>query len=117
MERVDKVNEKIKREISELIRKEMQDPRLQFVTVTQVETSKDLRHARISYSVLGSVKDAEYADGKLNGAKGFLKKLLGSTLSMRFTPDIYFVYDKSIDYSIQVEKAIKEIHDQSSGNP
>ena len=111
MERIDRVNEKIKREVSELVRQELQDPKLQFVTITKVEASKDLRHARISFSVLGSDKDAEYADKKLNDAKGHIRKLLGARLFMRYTPEIYFVHDKSIKYSIQIEKALREIHE------
>lgn len=112
MSRIDRVNERIKREVGDILLKELKDPRLQFVTITHAEVSKDLQHAKVYFSVLGSQVKAEKAQEGLNAAKGMIRSLLGERIQMRYTPDIVFFYDDSIEYGARIEAKIEEIHNE-----
>ena len=113
MGRIDKVNQAVKREVSSIIHGELKDPRLQFVTITQVEVTKDLQHAKIYFSVLGDQKSAEKADLGLNSAKGFVRRLVGQRIRMRYTPEIEFIYDRTVEYGVRIEQALEEIKHES----
>ena len=110
----------MKREISTIVHLELKDPRLQFVTITQVDVSRDLQHARVSFSVLGNTLAVEKALNGLNSAKGLIRKLIGERIRMRFTPEIEFLHDRSLEYSARIEQALEEIRHEpkkdSSGN-
>ena len=96
---------------------ELQDPRLKFVTVTEVDVSRDLRHARVSFSVLGDeVKIQEAAEG-LNRARGLIRKMVGQRISTRYTPEIVFVQDRSREYGVKIEETLEEIRHESKKNP
>ncbi len=113
MGRIERINQAVKREISILIHTEIKDPRLEFVTINNVEVSRDLQHARVYFTVLGDEKQALRAQEGLNSAKGFLRKLLGKRVRMRYTPEIDFIFDKSLEYSERIEDALKEIRNES----
>ena len=112
MERIKKVNQQVKREIGRIIHQELGDPRLQFVTVTDVDVSRDLRSARIRFSVLGEESQIQAAQHGLEGAKGMIRKLLGKNVNLRYTPDLLFIYDESVEMSVRIEETLKEIHDE-----
>ena len=114
--RIDKVNELMKREISNMILMgEIKDPRLSFVTITQVEVSKDLRHARVSFSVLtNNPKEIKSVQDGLDSARGHVRKLVGQRIRIRFTPEVYFVHDRSLEYSDLVDRTLTEIKKQES---
>ena len=112
MERIKKVNQQVKREVGKIIQQELGDPRLQFVTITEVDVSRDLRNARIRFSVLGDESKAHAAEKGLEGAKGMIRKLLGNKLSLRNTPELFFVYDQSVEMSVRIEETLKEINDE-----
>ncbi len=103
-----RVQEALRREISLIIHKEIKDPRLGFTTITKVEVSKDLKNARVYYSVLEE-KDAKNTMHALASAEGYIKKLIGDRLKMRFVPDIKFVVDKSMEHSRRVLEILDEI--------
>ncbi|MCA9401009.1 MAG: 30S ribosome-binding factor RbfA [Candidatus Omnitrophica bacterium] len=109
---MEKVNQQIKKEIGQIIQKEMSDPRLQFVSITHVETSKDLRHARIFFSVLGDPSQIQASLSSLNHAKGFIRHQLGKKIMMRNTPELNFVYDKSLEESARINQALEEWHNE-----
>ncbi len=109
MDRIERINETMKREIGLIVHTEVKDPRLQFVTITQVDVSRDLQHARVSFSVLGNSLQVEKVLDGLNSAKGFIRKLIGQRIRMRFTPDIEFIHDRSLEYSARIEQALEEI--------
>ena len=108
MARIERINQLMKREISQMIQRDLQDPRLAFVTITQVQVSRDLQHARVSYSVLNSVDQANI-QSILDRVSGFIRKLVGQRIRMRYTPAIVFVYDKSLEYSDQIDKTLEDI--------
>lgn len=113
MDRTKRINEMIKREIGGILLTEIRDPRLKFVTVTGVEVSKDLQHAKVFYSYLGS--DRDEVGQALEKARGFVRLLVGQRVIMRYTPDIQFYYDKSIEYSDRVEQALENIKRREAG--
>ena len=109
--RVERIAQEIKREISNILSQELRDPRLGFVTITYVEVSADLKNAKVHYSVLGDKKKEESTTIALKKATGFVRKLIGERLNLRFNPEIIFKFDKSIAYSIKIEEVLKEIED------
>lgn len=111
MSRMEKVAQAVKKEISNIIHDEIKDPRLGFITVTRVEVSKDLRVAKIHYSVLGDAEAKENTSAALESAKGFVRRLIGQRVELKFTPEIIFREDKSIDYSFQLEEEFNKIKD------
>lgn len=109
--RIERVAQEIKKEISKILSQELRDPRLGFVTITYVELSADLKNAKVHYSVLGDKKEEENSQLALKKATGFIRKLIGQRLNLRFNPEIIFKFDKSIAYSIKIEEVLKEIKD------
>ncbi len=112
MGRIDKINQQVKREIGRIILRELGDPRLEFVTITRVDVSRDLRNAKIYFSVLGDESQALGAESGLNGAKGMIRKLLSQGVNMRNTPELLFIYDKSIEMGVRIEGTLKEIREE-----
>lgn len=113
--RTERVAELIRAELGTLILMRLKDPRLGFVTITRVEVSPDLRHARVWYSVLKS--EPRQADGgesktaqALESARGFLQHQLADALKLRLTPVLSFELDHSVDHSMEIEAIIRKIH-------
>ncbi len=107
--RADRVADLIKQEISNILRREVGDPRIANITVTDVKLTDDLRSARIYFVELG--KDSLSADVEkgLSKAKGFLKRELGKRLQLRYIPELAFFYDPSFEYGSRIEKLLKEV--------
>lgn len=101
--------ESIKEEVSKIIREDMKDPRLGFVTVTDVEVSEDLRHAKIFVSILGEEENVKSGMEVLSGASGYIRSELGKTLTLRFIPEIVFKYDHSIEHGAHISKLLREV--------
>lgn len=95
--RTRRVAEQIQRELSGMIQREVKDPRVGWVTVTGVEVSRDMAHARVYVSLLDPGRDAAGAVTALNHAAGFLRRRLGQTLAMRTIPQLRFQHDTSIE--------------------
>ncbi len=111
MVRMEKVNSQIKRELCSMIQfGDLRDPRINFVTILNVDVSKDLQHARVRFSTLSDKQeDIDKATAGLNSCCGYVRKLIAQRLSMRYTPEFQFIYDKGIQYSLQVDKTLEEI--------
>lgn len=103
-----RVNEAVREVLSGHITEDLKDPRIGFVTVTGVETSPDLRHARVFVSVLGS--DAEKAEALegLQSSAGYLQAKVGEELRMKRTPTLEFRYDDSIDRGMRISELLDE---------
>lgn len=95
--RPERLAEAIKKEVSEMLREELKDPRIGFVTITSVEVSKDLRYASIFTSVFGKPSERKATMEVLNKAQGFIRGELGKRIRLRYTPEIIFKLDESID--------------------
>ncbi len=104
--RMRRVDEAVRAVISDAISKELQDPRVGFVTVTAVKTSPDLRHARVYVSVLGDEQTTSDTLEGLRSARGFLQGRVAAELSLKHTPAITFEYDESIDRGMRISQLI-----------
>ena len=104
-----RVGELLKEEISHIVLREMKDPRIGFVSVTDVEVSGDLRHAKVFISVYGSDKEKEETLEGLQQAQGFVRKLVGERIKIHHTPEIIFRYDDSIETGVHISEIIKDL--------
>lgn len=104
-----RVGELLKEEISQIVLREMKDPRIGFVSVTDVEVSGDLRHAKVFISVYGSDKEKEETLEGLQQARGFVRKLVGERVKIHHTPEIIFRYDDSIENGVHISEIIKDL--------
>ena len=107
--RPERVANAIKREIGNIIQEDLKDPRMGFTTITGVEVTQDLRSAKVYYSVLGSSKEKKSTQVALGSAKGFIRGLIGDRLKLRFTPELFFAVDKSVEYHDTVNKLLEKI--------
>jgi ribosome-binding factor A len=109
--RMRRVDEAVLAVLSAAISKDLQDPRVGFVTVTAVKTSPDLRHARVYVSVLGDQRAREESLAGLRSAHGFLQGAIATELSLKHTPELRFEYDQSVDRGMRIT-ALLEHPDQ-----
>jgi len=94
----------------EIIQHELKDPRIGFVSITEVKMSPDFRSARVRVSVLGSPEEQQASIKGLNSAKGLIRHELGRRLSnLKFSPEIHFELDPSIEYSVHISKRLREV--------
>ena len=107
-----RVNEAVRQVLSEAL-PELKDPRIGFVTVTGVETSPDLRQARVFVSVLGSARKRKHSLEGLAAAHGVLQSRLARELRMKRTPTLAFEYDPTVEEGVRMSKLIDElVHDE-----
>lgn len=108
-----RLSEEIKREISKMIFEEIKDPRISSMTsVTDIEVSKDLRYAKIFISVYGSTEDKMNTIDGLKSATGFIRHELGKRIKLRYTPELMFELDNSIEYGAHISEILKDLGDQ-----
>ena len=109
-----RINEEVKREVSNLIRNEIKDPRLTaMVSVTDVKVTKDLRYAKVYISIFG--KDDEEKNNTfvaLKNASGYIRKEIGQRINLRYNPQIIFELDDSINYGMHIEELIQKVKDK-----
>lgn len=106
--RMRRVNEAVKEVLSNRLADALSDPRIGFVTVTAVDTTPDLRHARVYVSVLGDDEERERTLEGLRAAHGRLQHHIGRELTLKRTPTIEFVYDESIDTGMRISELLDE---------
>lgn len=106
--RLGRIADQIQRDVAELIRSEVTDPRVGLVTLTGVEVSSDHRHARIFFTVLGDTDQVRLASQGLDHASGFLRARLASSLRLRVMPELHFVYDESVARGARLSQLIDE---------
>jgi len=115
--RIEQVNKLLRYEISEVLRRQVKDPRLNtFLAVTEVSTSLDLRHARVFVSRLGNESDKQEILKVLNAASGFLRKELARHLKLRRIPELSFCWDDSIEQGDHILQLIDQVTKESTGN-
>ncbi|MDR5709051.1 MAG: 30S ribosome-binding factor RbfA [Armatimonadota bacterium] len=108
-QRVEKLRELIREEVSEIIHRVLKDPRIGFTSVTDVELSSDLRHAKIFVSVLGSEEDRRRTMEALQNAVGFVRTELGRRIRIYRTPEIQFRLDTSIERGARVMELLRSL--------
>jgi ribosome-binding factor A len=104
----------IQHEVSAMLSRDMKDRRIGFVTVTGVQMSPDLRHAKIFVSTMGSEKEKKASLDALNHATGWIRRELGQRIRIKFLPEIAFMADTSYEYGERIDKLLEDIREQES---
>jgi ribosome-binding factor A len=103
-----RVSDEMRIQLAELLMHHVKDPRLGFVTVTEVRMSPDLSHARVFISILGEEDDETSALAALRSASGFLRREIGRRVRLRHTPQLHFEVDRTLDHSDRIEELLRE---------
>lgn len=114
-ERMRRVNESVRQVLSESVG-DLKDPRIGFVTITGVETSPDLRHAKVFVSVLGSAKKRDATISGLNSSHGVLQAALAKELRMKRTPQLTFQYDPTVERGVRLSALIDELNSEDNAD-
>ena len=113
--RLERVNQLIKEEVSLLLQRELKDPRLGFVTVTEVTVTPDLKHAKVYISVLGPEERWASTLQALHSARGFVRNWLRRHLDLRATPEITFRPDRSMEHAAHIQMLLAELRQRPEG--
>lgn len=117
IERTDRLNSLLKEVISEVIRKEVRNPLVsELFTITRADISRDLRHAKVYVSVIGTKEQKEQTVVELNRSAGFVARL-SSKVVLRYFPDLVFYLDDSVDKHMRIQDLLKEIEEEKSKRP
>ena len=115
--RAQRIAEQIQREMAELIRLELKDPRVGLVTITGVEVTQDYEHAKVFFTLLGEAQQAADSLLGLQRAAGFLRSQLSRRMQLRIIPQLHFIYDESVERGIHLSKLIDEAITQDKSHP
>ncbi|MBI2319136.1 MAG: 30S ribosome-binding factor RbfA [Betaproteobacteria bacterium] len=107
-QRLRRIAEQIQRELSEIIRLELKDPRVSMLTLTDVEISSDLAHAKVFFTMLGDADALALAEAGLRHAAGFLRSTLARRISTHNVPELHFVYDASVERGVRLSQLIDD---------
>ena len=109
MNRTDRISEEVKKEVSTIIHSELKDPRLpKMISVISADVTRDLRYAKIYISVLGSEQEEKDAIHALKSAAGYIRREIGRRLKLRYTPELIFELDHSIERGVYITKLIND---------
>lgn len=112
--RTDRVSVLIQRELSDIIQRELKDPRVGFCTISQVEVSTDLRYADVKVSVVGDKRQKRNSITGLKSAAGFLRREVVQRIGLRHAPELRFELDDSVDQLMRIDRLLKQIHTEES---
>lgn len=117
MPKIERVDHELTKELNIIVSRELKDPRLEatIISVTAVETAKDLKTAKVFVSVMDENKEKD-ALNALNGASAYIRGLLFDRLKIRTVPHLNFVKDNSISHSFKIETILKELHSENNNN-
>ncbi|MAR69494.1 MAG: ribosome-binding factor A [Nitrospina sp.] len=111
--RSQRIQELLLEEISKLLQGGLKDPRIGFATLTRVEVSDNLKHAKIFVSVMGSEKEKSDTLNALKSAKGFIRNTLGKNLYLKYLPDLEFKKDENAEHVEKITRILNELHPES----
>jgi ribosome-binding factor A len=115
--RTDRINEQLRQEIALLIRDEVRDPRVGLATITAVETSPELDHARVYITALGEDEEKEEILVGLRSAAPFIRGQLGRRLHMRRIPELHFQIDRKLENALRIESLLREALPDTGDDP
>lgn len=107
--RADRVGDQIRAEVSDILLKKIRDPRVGFASLTRVELSDDLKHAKVFVSVLGDAESKKETIKGLRSASHFIKGELGKRLKLRYIPDLFFILDESIEKGAHILDILRKL--------
>jgi ribosome-binding factor A len=113
--RKDRVGDLLRHEISQILFRDIKDPRIGFVTITGVEVSDDLKEARVYYSVVGTEEEKKATEKGLRSSVNYIRNELRKVLDLKHIPNLTFRFDASIEYGDRIERLLKEIKASESG--
>jgi ribosome-binding factor A len=116
-QRTRRVGDLIKREISDIIDRQLKDPRIGMVTVTAVTVTADIRHAKVYFSVLGDEEDRQRTQSGLESARFFIQGEIGRRIRLKYTPELSFQYDQTLDYGFHINNILKELKNHHDKEP
>ncbi|MEJ2101170.1 MAG: 30S ribosome-binding factor RbfA [Desulfobacterales bacterium] len=105
--RADRIGGLIQKILSDILKKEIKDPRLKMITITGVTVTRDLKLARIYFAAPNSKQKKDAATIGFNSARGYIKRILAQALDLKYMPDIKFYYDESLDYGAHIDELIE----------
>lgn len=114
--RAQRVSGHIQKALTDILKKDIKDPRIDMVTITRVKLTNDLRIARIYFTLTGSKKTIEEASAGFKSARGYLKRTLAQQLGLRYMPNIEFFYDDSFDYASHIDELLRSIKKDDETN-
>ena len=103
-----RIAEQIQRELADILRLELKDPRVGMITITEVQVSPDNKHAKVFFTLLGDAVRIEQTIDGLRSAAGFLRTQLAHRLKLRTMPEIHFAYDNSVEHGAKLSRLIDE---------
>ncbi|MFL0268276.1 30S ribosome-binding factor RbfA [Candidatus Clostridium radicumherbarum] len=110
-----RINEEIKRELSNIIRDDIKDPRLTaMVSVTKVDVTKDLRYAKVFVSIFGKEDEKKDTLAALKSSTGFMRKEIGQRVNLRHTPEVIIELDNTIEHGMHIDALLESIKEKSS---
>lgn len=112
--RVERVAEEIKKHVGEILQEELRDPRIGFATITKVELTRDLQQAKVYFSIFGSEKQQRDTQVGLKRSAGYIRKLLGQRMKIRYTPELIFRLDEGAKHSIHISEILEKIKKDES---
>lgn len=115
--RSQRIQELLLEEISKLLQSGLKDPRIGFTTLTRVDVSDNLKHAKVFVSVMGSEQEKIDTLEALKSAKGFIRNSLGRTLYLRYLPELEFKKDENAEHVEKITKIINDLHSESDSEP
>ena len=107
-----RIAEQMRRNLSEIVRRELKDPRLRFLTITRVDLSGDLSHAKVFFSLLQPDADPGPAAAALDRAAGFVRSQLGRSMHIRQIPELHFIHDTSLAEGARITSLVEEAVEQ-----
>jgi len=108
--RSDRVGGQVQKVLSTVLQREVKDPRLKLVVITGVKMTRDLRSARVYFSISGGGKKKDQAIEAFQSARGYVKRSLAARLGLRYMPDLNFVYDDSFDYGSHIDDILRSLN-------
>ncbi|MCL4516998.1 MAG: 30S ribosome-binding factor RbfA [Firmicutes bacterium] len=115
-QRIERLKEQLKIEISDIFKKELKDPRVGFVSITDVEVSGDLRHVKVFVSIMGDEESKAQTMEGLERATGFVRTEIGKRIRLRYTPEIRFKMDNSMERGARIFELLNQVKDERAGD-
>ena len=109
--KIERINSNMIKEISYLLQTEVKNPNIKFVTITDVKVTNDLSYAKVYYTYMGD-EDLKDVKENLKVAAPYLRTVLASRIEVRHTPELQFVFDKSVEYGQNIERIINKLHEE-----
>lgn len=112
-----RINEEMKKEISNIIQNDIKDPRLSaMISVTKVDVTKDLRYAKVYVSIFGKDEEKQESLNALKSSSGFIRREIGHRINLRCTPEILIEVDNSIEYGMHIDKLLNSIKEKKNND-